>query len=196
MGIINGHYTLFLRQVDDFAIATEVESTATYIIENVNRHLKLPIHIMGIITWHNGIDVEQTKHYVKIHCGKYTRKMAKSHQWLTTMGKPHNMPLPFPSDKKNLMLLLNCPTPETDQEKTDLENKIGIKYRHAMGEVLYPMIKCRPDISAHAILLSQYMNKPRGAPLCGTETTHTVSQCNAGCGYTLLAGKTTHDIAT
>lgn len=29
-----------------------------------------------------------------------------------------------------------------------------------MGEVLYPMIKCRPDISAHAILLSQYMNNP------------------------------------
>ena len=29
-----------------------------------------------------------------------------------------------------------------------------------MGEVLYPMIKCHPDISAHAILLSQYMNNP------------------------------------
>lgn len=29
-----------------------------------------------------------------------------------------------------------------------------------MGEVLYPILKCRPDMSAHAILLSQYMNDP------------------------------------
>jgi hypothetical protein len=29
-----------------------------------------------------------------------------------------------------------------------------------MGEVLYPMVKCRPDISVHAIFLSQYINNP------------------------------------
>jgi KUP system potassium uptake protein len=29
-----------------------------------------------------------------------------------------------------------------------------------MGEILYPMVKCRPDISTHAILLSQFMNNP------------------------------------
>jgi KUP system potassium uptake protein len=29
-----------------------------------------------------------------------------------------------------------------------------------MGEILYPMVKCRPDISTHAILLSQFINNP------------------------------------
>lgn len=29
-----------------------------------------------------------------------------------------------------------------------------------MGKVMYPMIKCHPDISTHTIILSQYMNQP------------------------------------
>jgi hypothetical protein len=37
---------------------------------------------------------------------------------------------------------------------------MGFKYRHVMGKVLYPMVKCRPDTSPHAIILSQYMNNP------------------------------------
>jgi hypothetical protein len=37
---------------------------------------------------------------------------------------------------------------------------MGIKYRKLMGEILFPMVKCRPDISTRAIILSQYMNKP------------------------------------
>jgi hypothetical protein len=135
MGIINGHYTLFLRQVNDFTIATEKESTAAFVIANINKHLKLPIHIMSIITRYNRIDMEQTRHYIKIHCGKHIRKMVQSHCWLTDMEELHII-------------------------KRDQKNKMGIKYRHTMGEVHYPMIKCQPDISMHTILLSQYMNDP------------------------------------
>jgi hypothetical protein len=40
---------------------------------------------------------------------------------------------------------------------------MGIKYRHVMGKVLFPTVKCRPDISVHAIVLSQYMNNPAQA---------------------------------
>lgn len=160
MGILNGHYTLFLRQVDDFAIATKNENMATFIIQNINKHLKLPIHIMGLITRYNGVDVEQMQHYAKIHCGKYIRKMVQPHPWLSHMPAPQSMPLPFPSDKHNLSILLNCPTPDTEQDKLTLEKNMGIKYHQSMGEVLSPMIKCRPNISAHAILLSQYMSNP------------------------------------
>jgi hypothetical protein len=48
-GTINGHYTLFLRQVDDFAIATINEEEANQIIMHINRYLRLPIHNLGII---------------------------------------------------------------------------------------------------------------------------------------------------
>jgi hypothetical protein len=48
-GTINGHYTLFLHQVDDFAIATINEEEANQIIMHINRYLRLPIHNLGII---------------------------------------------------------------------------------------------------------------------------------------------------
>jgi hypothetical protein len=38
--------------------------------------------------------------------------------------------------------------------------KMGLKYRKAIGEIMFPMIKCRPNISTHAIILSQFMNNP------------------------------------
>jgi hypothetical protein len=147
--------------VDDFAIATKDEETAQFIITQINDKLHLPIHIMGIIKHFNGIDVEQTKHYVKIHCQKYIDKLIKSHEGLLSVptSAPHAI-LPFPSDKTTLSNIIHGPVPESEQEQLTLEKKMGFKYRHVMGEVLYPMVKCRPDISAHAIILGQYMNNP------------------------------------
>jgi hypothetical protein len=40
------------------------------------------------------------------------------------------------------------------------KTRMGVKYRKAMGEIMFPMIKCHPDISTHAIILSQFMNDP------------------------------------
>jgi deoxyuridine 5'-triphosphate nucleotidohydrolase len=159
MGYINGGYTLFLRQVDDVAIAMEDDDTATILISNINVDLKLPIQIMGPITQFNGMDIQQSRYYIKITCTKYINKMVQSHPWSTLHPLP-TMPLPFPSDKESLRKLLQCNLPQTETEQKQLEERMGIKYRHVMGEVLFPMVKCRPDISVHTIILSQYMNNP------------------------------------
>ena len=37
---------------------------------------------------------------------------------------------------------------------------MGFGYRQAIGELVYPMTICRPDISAAVIKLSQYSAKP------------------------------------
>jgi hypothetical protein len=159
-GIINESYTLFLWQVDDFALATTTEQQANAIIMQINQHLCLPIHNLGKIDKFNSVDIDQTKYYVKIDCTKYLTKLAQTHHgWISniTLG---DQPIPFPSDAKSLTKLLQCPTPTTQEEKYNLEKYMGIKYRHIMGEVLYPMIKCRPDVSTHTILLSQYIENP------------------------------------
>jgi hypothetical protein len=159
-GHMNGSYTLFLRQVDDFAIATTTEAQATEIIRQINNHLRLPIHNLGVINRFNGMDVDQTRHFIKIHCTKYIKKMTATHTWIPLQTMGHTK-LPFPSDQAALTRLLQCVPPETTEQKLELECRMGIKYRHVMGEVMYPMVKCRPDISTHTILLSQYMNHPR-----------------------------------
>jgi len=159
-GQFQGQYTLFMRQVDDFAIATSNSTTASALIQEINQHLRLPIHILGEVTRYNGVDVQQTKHYVKISCEKYINKMIKEYPWVANMPI-QLLPTPFSSDTKFLQRLIHHPTEDITADQRDaLEVKMGLKYRKAMGEIMFPMIKCRPDISAHVIILSQFMNNP------------------------------------
>jgi hypothetical protein len=152
---------MFMRQVDDFAIATDSNETANALINDINKHLRLPIHILGEVTRYNGMDIEQTKHYVKIHCKRYINKLQQSYPWLENEQKLSDLPLPFPSDSAFLSKLIHQDHPVlTIDQQITLENKMGIKFRQAMGEIMFPMIKCRPDISPHAIILSQFMNNP------------------------------------
>jgi hypothetical protein len=37
---------------------------------------------------------------------------------------------------------------------------MGFNYRQVIGEIIFPMMKCRPEIAPHAIKLSQYMENP------------------------------------
>ncbi len=157
--ICDGKLALFLRQVDDFAIATPDRETADMIIGQIDKHLHLPIHNLGIVDRYNGIDIIQTKYYVKLHCSKYLHKMLQGHGWLPRDTTSHPK-LPFPSDKNYLKQLQDASPPTTEQGQQELEQKMGFKYRQLMGELLYPMVKCRPDISTHTILLSQYSNNP------------------------------------
>jgi hypothetical protein len=161
-GIYKGQFTLFLRQVDDFAIATNSNETAQTLIMDINKGLRLPIHILGEVTRFDGMDVDQTQLYVKIHCQCYINKLIQHYPWLETAIQKTKKPLlPFQSDSAYLANLIHCPTNVmTDQEQAALESKMGIKYRQAMGEIMFPMIKCCPDISPHVIILSQFMNNP------------------------------------
>jgi hypothetical protein len=72
--VVNGQHTLFLNQVDDFAIATSNKETAVFIISKINAQLHLPLHIMGIVTRFNGIDIEQMQEYVKVNCHNTFKK--------------------------------------------------------------------------------------------------------------------------
>ena len=64
------------------------------------------------------------------------------------------------SDSKYLYLLENAKGPMEDIEKTKLELKMGFNYRQALGEILYAMVTCRPDISISTTKLSQYSQNP------------------------------------
>ena len=44
--------------------------------------------------------------------------------------------------------------------KQTLKHKMGFHYRQVIGEIIYPMMKCRPDIAFHATKLSQFMENP------------------------------------
>jgi hypothetical protein len=161
-GRYKGHYMLFMRQVDDFAIATTQSTVVEALLSEINEHLRLPIHILGTVTRYNGMDILQTRHFVKLSCHKYIAKMIQSYPWVAKeLEHIQQPPLPFSADPKFLSKLIHDPPPDlTAVPRDKLETKMGIKYRKAMGEIMFPIIKCRPDISAHAIIHSQFMNNP------------------------------------
>jgi len=162
-GYYMGMYTLFLRQVDDFAIATTSPEAAQALIRDINKQLRLPIHILGTVTRYNGMDIMQSQNFVKITCTKYLTKLQEAYSWLHQDNiKRPNILLPFQSDAAFLTKLIHASDDiVTDDTRKDLEHRMGIQFRRAMGEIMFPAVKCRPDISPHAIILSQFMHNPQ-----------------------------------
>ena len=61
-----------LRQVDDFAIACDSKSTATFYWDELDKFLKEPLkRESDLLTRHNGIDIVQSSHGIKMHCALF-----------------------------------------------------------------------------------------------------------------------------
>ena len=153
---IDDKKVLFLRQVDDFAVACKDEAICKSVIEAIGKQLTVPLHLLGRITKFNGVDITQTRDYIKISCQTYIDKVLDNHQWQEKISQ-HN-PIPMRDDSK-YQTELETATPPTIEEATALKNE-HFNYRQAIGEAIYAMVTCRPDISYAVIKLSQYSINP------------------------------------
>jgi len=158
-GHVQGKRVLFLRQVDDFAVASTDRKCAEQLIDDINNKMRIQVKHLGIIDRFNGMDIHQTRDYVKLTCTKYLQKVIKNHRTLLT--EPVNiLPVPLHADSNFTKQLEQAPLPNTMEDKLRLKQQMGFNYRKIIGEVIYPMMKCRPEIAAAAIKLSQYMDNP------------------------------------
>ncbi len=158
-GKIEGQRILFLRQVDDFAIAAEQQRHAEKLIDAINSKMRIQVKHLGVIDRFNGMDIYQTRNYVKLTCTKYLQKVVKNHSAL--LNNPTNiLPVPLHADSTYIKQLEQAAVPNTTQEKLTLKQKMGFNYRQIIGEVIFPTMKCRPEIAAAGIKLSQYMENP------------------------------------
>jgi hypothetical protein len=160
-GTFNGHPVLVLRQVDDFAVGCETEDTAKSLIEAINAKMTIDIKYEGILQRFNGVDVEQSSTMIKITAHKYIDKILKGHNWLDTNDiQLSHVPTPMHNDRKYIHELELTEGPPTEKEQLQLEKEMGFSYRRGVGELIYAMVTCRPDISYAVIKLSQYSQKP------------------------------------
>jgi hypothetical protein len=156
-----GTRILFLRQVDDFAAAAKTKAAAITLFHKINASLRINLKILGRVEHFNGMDIHQTKDFIKITCEKYLYKMLNNHGWLATTTTPtSDKPIPLPSDNHFMQALENATPPNTESERKELSAKMGFHYRQVIGEVMYPMTKCRLDVAFHITKLSQYMDNP------------------------------------
>jgi dUTP pyrophosphatase len=151
---------LFLRQVDDFAIACKDESIAKDMIAKINSYMSVQIKYLGLLTRYNGVDVDQRKEYIKIYNTKYIDKILHGHKtWL--QEKPcHTLPIPMKSEPTYVRLLEQATRPSTPKAQIRLQKEMQLNYRQAIGELIYALVTCRPDISFPLIKLSQYSTNP------------------------------------
>lgn len=157
-----GKTVLFLRQVDDFAVACEDEELSQQVIADINNKMTIDVKHLGKVSRFNGVDIDQTREYIKIHNQTYIEKLIDQHHWLEHEhgDKPlGDLPLPMRSDAEYLRSLEQA-TAATEDERHLLEREYGFKYRQGIGEIIYAMVTCRPDISFAVIKLSQYSTKP------------------------------------
>ena len=150
---------LFLRQVDNFAIACETKELANQVVNDIDSKMSIKIKELGLVSRYNGVDVQQTKHYIKIHNTTYIIKLIDNHSWLQQEPSLGQFPLPINPDPK-YHHQLEMAEPLTEEEKQTVESEMGFKYRQAVGKLIYAMVTCRPDISFAIIKLSQYTTHP------------------------------------
>jgi dUTP pyrophosphatase len=150
---------LFLRQVDDFAVGCEDVETAQHVISNINNKMTISVKDLGQLTRFNGVDILQTRHYIKLYNTTYINKITAKYVWIKEADQQQIFPIPMHHDPK-YQRKLETAVPSTPTELKHLEKEYNFTYRQGVGELIYAMVTCRPDISYATIKLSQYSTKP------------------------------------
>ena len=159
-GTHQGKEVLFLRQVDDFAVGCVDDNVCKDIINLIDQEMSIEIKDLGLISRFNGLDVTQSRHYVKISNEIYIDKIINEHPEMFENFVAHNVPIPAKDDKNFVKLLEQAVPPSTPEEQRQLQLKKRFNYRQAVGELIFAMVTCRPDISFPLIKLSQYSQNP------------------------------------
>lgn len=153
-----GEEIFLLRQVDDFALGCDSEETAEEIWKLIDAEMSAPLKREGLLRRFNGIDIDQTQDFLKVHCSTYISKIIEKKSFDLTITS--NKPTPMTSDNDLIRQLDTAVGPTNDADKQALEKEMGFKYRNATGELLFAMVTCRPDISNAIIKLTQFNMNP------------------------------------
>ncbi len=153
---------LFLRQVDEFEVASDDEQIAIDLIEDINTQMTIDIKDLGRLTRYNGVDITQAKYYVKLSNKTYIDKLLEEHDWLLNDDSISKLPIPIKNEQTFNHRMETAQPPILAQDIESLQIEMGLNYRQAIGELIFLMITCRPDISFPLIKLSQcqYSSNP------------------------------------
>ncbi len=97
-GTFNGNRILFLHQVDDFAVAAPNAKTTDMLMDLIDKKISIPIKQKGFLDMYNGINIYQTRHYIKLNVKTFTKKVFESHiaTWMKTSYPTPNRFTPLP----------------------------------------------------------------------------------------------------
>lgn len=158
-GKIDGHDVLVCRQVDDFAIGTRDPAVAEKFIGMINERVTTLSD--GVGKRYNGIDLMQTRDYIKVHCQNYIERVLQTHGWEAAGPKESDRhdSLPITSDVVTRLQNLDGPL-EGSVEHKSIEAAMKFSYRQVLGELIYAYIVARMDIGYAVTFLSRFAQNP------------------------------------
>ena len=164
-GFLDGHELLVCRQVDDFAAGSPTELGTRVFIETIRKFVAAEFNAMGIKTDQgtyerfNGMDVYQTRDYIKIGCETYIDRVLETHGWASPTHKdPENL-VPLRPEIQERLMKLQGPD-EKSPESAVLVKKHGFSYRNLLGELVYAFVICRLDIGFAICFLARFATGP------------------------------------
>jgi len=87
----------------------------------------------------------------------YISKNLQAHGWTGEKYKTTTT-TPLPYDGRTIKRLQTKEGTTNDQKQQQLAQTMGLSYKQAIRELLFPVITCRPDILYACIKLSCYSN--------------------------------------
>ena len=111
---------------------------------------------------YNGIDILQTKDYIKIDVHSYIQKFCSKYEdtWLSKVLLTENRPTPLPTDPNWIKKFNSAIGPSKFKAQQELATKMQIKYKSGVGEIIWAMTTCQPDIAFTSVKLSQSNSAP------------------------------------
>jgi hypothetical protein len=168
-GVFDGQRVIFKRQVDDFAIGAKTESIANKIFDILDSSLRMPMRRQGLIVMYNGLDIQQSRYFIKISVQTWLTKMLAPYfaDWLEIPTTP--FPTPLGSSESFLKRLYSTVGDPSPKIQAALEKSMGLKYRKAIGELIWPMTTCRPDLSQSVVKCAQASACPAEVHYCAVK---------------------------
>jgi hypothetical protein len=160
-GVINNHCVLLLRQVDDFSVAAASQSITSHFFDLIDDHLTIPLKRLGLITLFNGIDVLQTRDYIRISCRSYIERACKKYldSWMRSHHMSHK-PTPLPQAESFMKSFLAAVGDPSSSVQDKLAATMGAKYKNGVSELIYALVTCQPDISHAVVKCAQVTTAP------------------------------------
>ena len=117
----------------------------------------------GLVTLYNGPDIIQTRDYIKVSCETYIDRISNihlDHGWMKSYLMS-DRPTPLPTTPQFMKALQTDDADPDPIAQRNLEKKMGFSYRSGIGQLVYAMVCCRPDLSFATVKLSQHNTCPR-----------------------------------
>jgi hypothetical protein len=111
---------------------------------------------------YNGIDILQTRYYIKINLKTFINKIFEPYlaTWMKTAYPSPARSTPLPSDPTWLKKF-NAAVGDPDTKiQAQLAKTMQLNYRSGVGELIWAMTTCRPDLSYASVKLSQSNSCP------------------------------------